>query len=247
MYFLCAIKNKKVASATKKTLTKMNSHICKAILKFWPGDHPCKNPAKCGEFCGVHAPSDPNKVRNLCQGLTKTGKKCTHPVKRGQYCSRHVIPEHPDHDYEELSLYTPDVNWPWMDTILNRVKKCKSGKELDEKISTYKKYNIETYELLVFEIINEEENTKRDNKFTIYLMQSFFVNYYLDYSSEYWQSIITDLSKKTENVVFLKGYRELFRKKFDLEYRQETKKKFISLILVQGVGRDLAKIIVNYL
>ena len=179
--------------------------------------------------------------------MTKTGKKCTHPVKRGQYCSRHVIPEHPDHDYAELRLYNPDVNWPWMDTILDRVKKCKSGKELDEKILTYKKYNIETYELLVFEIINEEENTKRDNKFTIFLMQSFFVNYYLDYSSEYWQSIITNLSKKTENVVFLKGYRELFRKKFDLEYRQETQKKFISLILVQGLGRDLAKIIVNYL
>ena len=79
------------------------------------------------------------------------------------------------------------------------------------------------------------------------MMETFFVNYYLDYSSEYWQNIITDLSKKTENVKWLSEYRTLFRKKFDNTFREETKKNYIEKVLVQGGGTDVAKKIISFL
>jgi len=227
---------------------------CQAICKSYSYEHQCLNSAKYNDdnddgtspvYCGCHRTNKPGR-KNLCQGITKEGKQCTHPVKRGQFCYRHIIPEQPDHDWLELTLYNPDINWPNMGNILSSVKKVKSGKELGYAIETY---NRAYYPNSLFPIVetSSEQIERRDNKFTILMMQTFFVNYYLDYSTEHWQGIITDLAKKTENVKWLSEYRLLFRKKFDLAFREETKKNYIEKVLVQGGGTDVAKKIKEFL
>jgi hypothetical protein len=102
---------------------------CHAICKGYPYKA-CTFTAKynddddgtCPLWCGIHRTNKP-APKNLCQGLTKEGKKCTHPVKRGQFCNIHLVPKQPDHDYSELKLYNPDINWPSMSSVLNCVKK----------------------------------------------------------------------------------------------------------------------------
>jgi len=227
---------------------------CQAICKSYSYEHRCLNSAKYNDdnddgtspvYCGCHRTNKP-ECKNLCQGITKEGKQCTQPVKRGQFCYRHIIPEQPDHDWEELKLYKPDVNWPSMSSILERVKKVKTGKELGHAIAMY---NHVYYPNSLFPIVetSPKEIEKRDNKFTILMMETFFVNYYLDYSTEHWQDIITDLAKKTENVKWLSEYRLLFRKKFDLAFREETKKNYIEKVLVQAGGIDVSKKIKEFL
>jgi len=224
---------------------------CQAITKAWPNKQ-CVNKAKYGDddgvspvYCGCHRTNKP-EPKNLCQGITKEGKQCMHPVKRGQFCNVHIIPEQPEHDWAELRLYNPDVNWPDMHQIVNYVKKVKNGKELAHAIDMYNQYHV-PINYFPAEQISPEDLAYRENKMTILMMQTFFVNYYLDYSTEYWQKIITDLAKKTENFKWLNEYRKLFRKKFDLSFREQTQKKYIEKILVQGGGNDLAKKIVNLL
>ena len=218
--------------------------ICQAITKGWQKE-PCKNPAKYGVYCGVHRKCKPDP-KNICEGICKSGKKCTNPVKRGQFCHLHIIPEQPEHDWEELKLYNPDINWPSMSSILNLVKKVKNGRQLAEVIDRYTSSYYPTIWFPVTET-SPELNEIRDNKFIILMMETFFVNYYLDYSTEHWQNIITDLSKKTENVKWLSEYRMLFRKKFDNTFREETKKNYIEKVLVQGGGTDVAKKIISFL
>ena len=189
-------------------------------------------------WCGNHRTNKPKK--NLCEGLTKEGKKCTQPVKRGQFCHFHIIPEQPDHDYSELKLYKPDALWPDMGLVLNGVKKVKTGKDLARAIEMY---NYAYYPNNLFPVTetSPEELERCNNRFTILMMETFFVNYYLDYDTKYWQAIIADLVKKTENVKWLSEYRLLFRKKFDSAFREETKKNYIEKVLVQGGGTDVAK------
>jgi hypothetical protein len=110
-------------------------------------------------------------------------------------------------------------------------------------------YNHAYYPNSLFPIVETcpKQIEKRDNRFTILMMQTFFVNYYLDYDTEYWQNVITDLAKKTENVKWLSEYRLLFRKKFDLAFREETKKNYIEKVLTQAGGTDVAKNIKEFL
>jgi hypothetical protein len=225
---------------------------CQAICKTYPF-HRCYYGAKYNDddddgttkvYCGIHRTGKP-VPKNLCQGLTKEGKKCTCPVKRGQFCYRHMISEQPNHDYSELKLYKPDVNWPSMSLVLNGVKKVKTGKDLARAIEMY---NYAYYPNNLFPITetSAEQIEKRDNRFTILMMETFFVNYYLDYDTPHWQGIITDLVKKTENVRWLSEYRLLFRKKFDSAFREETKRNYIEKVLVQGGGTDFAKKIIAF-
>lgn len=216
---------------------------CKAITKSWPFQQ-CKNNARCEGFCGVHNKSA--SMSNLCQGITKCGLKCTQPVKRGTICNRHLIPEQPDHDWFELKLYNPDINWPSMISILNRVKKVKSGKELGNVIETYNRIYFPV-NYFPFVETDPSQIIINSNRFTILMMETFFVNYYLDYSTEYWQNVIIDLVKKTDNICWLSKYRNLFRKKFDINFREETKKNYIEKVFVQGGGTDVAKKIVSFI
>ena len=194
----------------------------------------CCNHAKFDEFCGVH---DPKKI--TCQGITQCGEKCKHIAKRGQFCLLHLIPVKPDHDYSELQLYNPDRGWPNISSVLQLTKKVKNGKELQKKFKHLERYNGIGFP-------HFENSPYKQNEHTMVLLEMFFVNYYLDYSTPHWQKIITDLHMKIENVNFLKEYRELFRKKFDKEYRTETQKKYNETVLGQSVlGHALSKKIVN--
>jgi len=226
---------------------------CQAIYKHYPHSQ-CRLNAKYNDdnddgtspvYCGCHRTNKPEPAKR-CEGITKEGKKCTHPVKRGQFCYRHIIPEHPEHDWLELTLYKPDVNWPDMGLVLNGVKKVKTGKDLARVIEMY---NHAYYPNNLFPITetSPEQIEKRDNRFTILMMETFFVNYYLDYDTPHWQGIITDLVKKTENVRWLNEYRLLFRKKFDRSFREETKRNYIEKVLVQGGGTDFAKKITAFM
>jgi len=218
--------------------------LCQAICKRYPQNY-CHNLAKYGNFCGVHR-TEKSEPAKRCEGTTKLGNKCTNPVKRGQFCHLHIIPEQPEHDWVELKLYKPDVDWPSMSSILETVKKVKTGRELGHVIAMYKHIY---YPISLFPIIETAEDIiqRRDNKFTILMMETFFVNYYLDYSTDHWQDIISDILKKTENLKWLSEYRLLFRKKFDLAFREETKKKYIEKILIQGYGIDVAKNVISFL
>jgi hypothetical protein len=227
--------------------------LCEAICKCYPYQR-CTFIAKYNDddddgtsplWCGIHRKNKP-VAKNICQGITKEGKRCKCPVKRGQFCSRHIIPEQPEHDWDELKLYKPDINWPNMGNILDSVKKVKTGKQLGAAIDMY---NYAYFPNSLFPIVetSPEQIERRDNHFTILMMQTFFVNYYLDFDTPHWQGIITDLAKKTENVKWLSEYRLLFRKKFDLAFREETKKNYIEKVLVQGGGTDFAKKIKEYL
>uniref|UniRef100_A0A6C0AZN1 Uncharacterized protein n=1 Tax=viral metagenome TaxID=1070528 RepID=A0A6C0AZN1_9ZZZZ len=227
--------------------------LCQAICKCYPFER-CTFIAKYNDddddgttkvYCGNHRTNKP-VAKNICQGITKEGKQCKCPVKRGQFCSRHIIPEQPDHDYSELKLYKPDVNWPDMGLVLNGVKKVKTGKQLARAIEMY---NYAYYPNNLFPITetSPEELERCNNRFTILMMETFFVNYYLDYDTPHWQGIITDLVKKTENVKWLSEYHLLFRKKFDSAFREETKKNYIEKVLVQASGTDVAKKIKEFL
>ena len=50
-----------------------------------------------------------------------------------------------------------------------------------------------------------------------------------------------------ENKPFLKNYGELFRKKFDTTYRQQTQNKYNCKILEKALGTDIAEKIMSYL
>jgi hypothetical protein len=218
--------------------------LCQAVYKSYPHSQCCLN-AKFGDFCGNHRIDKPEKT-NLCQGITKKGKKCTQPVKRGHFCHFHIIPEQPDHDWSELRLYNPDINWPNMSSVLYNVKKVKNGKELWDAIETY---NRDYYPHSLFPVIDThlEQIQRRDNKYIILMMQTFFVNYYIDYDTPHWQNIVAEVVKKTENVSWLKEYHLLFRKKFDVSFREQTKKNYIEKVFVQGGGIDIAKKIVSFM
>ena len=219
--------------------------MCEAITKSYPY-HRCTNLAKYGKFCGVHRERNED-TQNLCKGITKCGKNCLNVVKLGQYCKLHLIPDNPDHDYSELALYKPDINWPPMGHIIETVKKVKTGRELGILMDRYRYIYYPVNNFYVTET-SPEQIVKRDNHFTVLLMETFFVNYFLDYSSDHWQGVIADLVKKTENLKWMNEYHLLFRKKFDISFREQTKKNYIEKVLVQSdLGSDMSKKIVELL
>ena len=215
---------------------------CKGITNL---GHQCLHSVKFGDFCGVHR-EDKKERTNYCQGITKSGEKCRHLVKRGQFCNLHIIPEQPDHDYSELLLYKPDVNWPSMSFTLRILTKVKCGKELAR---VFEKYDTIYYPNSLFPMIetSPELIERRDNSRIIFFMQSFFVNYFLDYDTPYWQRIITELVEKTKNIKWLNEYRTLFRKKFDTSFREECQKKYIKKVFECDAGSDVAKKIIGFM
>ena len=223
----------------------MSSDYCKALTRASGESERCKNKAKYGEFCKIHKEVD----KNICQGITKCGETCHNPVKRGQLCNRHVLQEQPDHDWFELSLYVPDVHWPDMVTVLRDVKKVKTGKDLAVHIKRYEQYHVRaTFFVSGVDLTNEPQFQQIIyNRYIIFLMESFFVNYYLDFSAEHWKKIIEEIVYAIKNKPFLKNYGELFRKKFDTTYRQQTQNKYNCKILEKALGTDLAQKIVCYL
>ena len=210
--------------------------------------HRCHNSAKYGEFCGVHRVDKPIST-NICHGTTKCGERCRKVVKRGQFCNTHMFPEEPDHDWAELVLYKPDVNWPDMKRVLYQVSKQRNGKELDSFIRNQDRDFGQTDSIFGFSIpLTPEQKIYQNNTHLIVQMQTFFVNYYIDISSEHWQNIIKDLCNKSENVSFLKEYRALFRRKFDNSFREETKKNYIEIVLTHSpLGKDITKKIMNFI
>ena len=220
---------------------------CKAITNGYKA-HPCRNNAKYGDFCGMHSPKEPVPESQLCHGITLCGEKCRRSVKRGQFCNFHMFPVHPDHDWVELSLYRPDVHWPWMANILNHIKKVNSTKELEERMGLYERIFVRYTNLFDDLPISTEQKIESQNRYVIYLMESFFVNYYLDFNTQHWQNVVSVVSSFTEKVSFLKDYRELFRKKFDNTYRHNTQKRYTELVLANSkLGSDLAEKIVSFL
>jgi len=215
---------------------------CTAITR---GGNVCTNVAKHGTFCGIHR----TDKSNICQGITKCGNSCRRTVKRGQFCNVHLFPEEPDHDWAELSLYKPDVNWPNMKQVMHHISKQSSGKELGSLMESQNRIFGHINDIFGFSIpLTPEQEIKQNNSHLIVKMQTFFVNYYLDYSADHWQNIIRDLSYKSDGVSFLKEYRKLFRKKFDLSFREETKQNYIETVLTRSeLGKDVAKKIINFM
>jgi len=153
-------------------------------------------------------------------------------VKRGTLCGIHLISEKPDHDWYELRLYNPDVGWPDISTVLSRVKKVKNGKDFHRKIK-------------LLEQVYMFDNHPRT--YLICVAELFFINYYLDFNTGYWQEIVQDLVVRLKPYKFLSDYLELFRKKFDQSFRLECQKKCIDKVLTQGLGKDCAKLILEHL
>jgi hypothetical protein len=205
----------------------------------------CFNIAKYDGFCGIHRIDKPN----LCQGITKCGKGCRRSVKRGQFCGFHLIPEEPDHDWVELSLYKPDVNWPNMKYVLRHVSKQKNGAQVNNLIEELNRDFNPSDRFYGIEIpIDPYRAEYRKNTLIIVKMQTFFVNYFVDYSSEHWQSMIKELAETTKNLKWLSEYRTLFCRKFDISFREKTKKNYIELVLTRSeLGKDVAKKIINFM
>jgi len=210
----------------------------------------CKNSAKFGEFCGIHKEKEIKETvkKVTCMGITKCGKQCQKPPQFGEFCSIHMYTEPPDHDWSEFKLYNPDINWPYIRSILCYVKKVKNGKELG-KLFTKHSHQLglnSTWNAFIPRTPSDFEQT--NNLYTMVLMESFFRNYFLDFNTPHWQKIITDLHTKIEHVTFLKEYRELFRRKFDQEYRIQAQKMYIEKVLTYSdLGKDMAKQIMTFL
>jgi len=198
----------------------------------------CANNAKYGEYCGTHAPK-----KTICSGFARSGKPCQKTVKFGKFCSSHMHVEHPDPDGEQLCLYHPDVGWPYMNEVHGyHVRKYNDGKTLDKDMTIIlNKYSTLHYDHIKYFYVRPD-----DNKCTMMLLELFFRNYHLDFSTDYWQGIITELHEKIKDVSFLREYRELFRKRFDQKYRIETQKKYVGHVLLT-YGRDISEKIVNLL
>jgi len=205
----------------------------------------CRNNAKYGTFCGIHR----TDKTNICQGITKCGKGCRKVVKHGQFCSLHLIPEQPDHDWAELGLYKPDVNWPNIKYVLRHVAKQKNGAQVNNLIEELNRDFNPSDRFYGIEIpIDPYRAEYRKNTLIIVKMQTFFVNYFVDYSSDYWQSMIKELAETTKNLNWLSEYRTHFRKKFDLSFREKTQKNYIELVLSRSdLGKDVAKKIINFM
>lgn len=202
----------------------------------------CRNIGKYNGFCGVHRTDKPN----LCQGITRCGKGCRRTVKRGVFCGLHLIPEEPDHDWEELRLYKPDVNWPNMKLVLRYISKQKNGAQVKSLIERQTRDLTPSSYFYGETHLTAEHETWMKNRLIIVKMQTFFVNYYIDYSSEHWQSMIKELVESTENLKWLSEYRTLFRKKFDHQYRVEMQKMYIEKVLSKSVlGIYISKKIVE--
>jgi hypothetical protein len=138
-----------------------------------------------------------------------------------------------------------------MQNILFHISKKKSGLEVNNLMQSQRRQCDLDYTFYFAGVQHPEtpeQRMRKENRYTIVRMQTFFVNYYIDYSSDYWQSMIKELCDLTENLKWLSEYRLLFRKKFDKTFREEIKKNYIQKVLTHSVlGKDMAKKIVDLL
>ena len=112
---------------------------------------------------------------------------------------------------------------------------CKSGRELDW---VFRRFDAPT--------ITHNETLNKNFRI-IKKIELIFYNYHLNYESEYWQTIITQLHEYLEPHSFIKEYRELFRRKFDLKYRKENQVIYTEKILEKTAVGECAKKITSFL
>jgi hypothetical protein len=206
---------------------------CQVITK---RGNPCGNSAKFGKFCGCHSPE--NII--TCSGITKSGAKCKHVIKFGEFCSIHLNCEIKPDNFQ-LSLYHPDVDWPYMSQVSSRVKKFNNGKSLNDRIDIV--INNNRYAEMYFSPIEIKMNQHHTH---MILAELIFRNCFLDFNTPFWQEIIISIQLYFKDYPFMDKYREHFRKKFDQQYRVEIQKRYVEKVLTQSdLGKDIAKIITD--
>jgi hypothetical protein len=137
---------------------------------------------------------------------------------------------------EQASLYRPDnLDWPNVKHLKISYPMCKSGRELDW---VFRRFDAPT--------ITHNETLNKNFRI-IKKIELIFYNYHLNYESEYWQTIITQLHEYLEPHSFIKEYRELFRRKFDLKYRKENQVIYTEKILEKTAVGECAKKITSFL
>ena len=136
-----------------------------------------------------------------------------------------------------------------MKHVLKHVEKQKNGAQVNSLMERLNRDFNPRSILFGIEIpLDPEYRIFRKNTLIIIKMQTFFVNYFVDYSSDYWQSMIKELAETTKNLNWLSEYRTLFRKRFDLSFREKTQKNYIKLVLSRSdLGKDVAKKIINFM
>ena len=144
---------------------------------------------------------------------------------------------------DQIVLYRPDNhNWPYMSEIRAAIlfytkRMYTNGRHLD-----YQFLKIET------DIKRYEGDTLfTRNKIVLRKIELIFQNYHLNYESEYWQNIITELHTYLEPHSFLKEYRELFRRRFDIKYRKENQLMYVEKMLAKTEIGECAKKIVSFM
>jgi hypothetical protein len=200
---------------------------CQAIMR---NGMQCWQNAKYGTFCGCHNPNKIITQNKLCNGLTKCGKQCTKQVKFGEFCNIHLHSE--VNDNNQFLLYQPDVNWPYMDRVQSSVRKFNNGKDLNRYIENNV---LSSYRYSSIFPIEPIEITQREYLYRMIMAELFFRNFYLDFNTPHWQKIITETQEYLKDFPFMSKYREYFRKKFDQQFRIETQKKFVEVVLNQSI------------
>jgi hypothetical protein len=201
---------------------------------------PCRYNAKFGQFCGRHCQKE---GVIYCKQVLKSGKSCSYAAVENGFCNLHKNPC----DNKQHKLYLPDVGWPYMHEVLRDVKPVYCLKDLDWSIKTVISKYSEEQEYINFFV--GYGYSRDENKCTMIITELFFRNYQFNYNTEYWQNIIVSYVNKIKEIPFLKEYCELFRRKFDQQYRLDAQKKYVfkMLALNKVFGKDIARNIVSFL
>jgi hypothetical protein len=223
----------------------MDTEVCQAIMKtYYNGNSKCHYRAKYNGYCGIHCCKNTDKTDiNLCHGITKSGKNCRKIVKYGNFCSSHKHTE--KHDNFHISLYEPDIEWPYMKKIFQFIRKYNNGKDLDKCMKNIDQQFSENNTIYYYGDINDQMIRENRNITVIIKIELIFHNFFIDYNTDHWQHIIKELHEYIGQYNFLKKYREYFRKKFDQQYRLENQKMYIEKVLIGTFGKDISKKIVQ--
>jgi len=205
---------------------------------------PCRNNAKFGQFCGRHCPKEQREDIICCKKILKCGKNCSYAAVDNGFCTLHKNPC----DNKQRNLYLPDVDWPYMCEVSKDVKSVSCLKDLDRRIKGII-YRYSEEPGLNTNVFLGYGHQRDENKCTMIITEMFFKNYHFNYNTEYWQNIIVSYVNKIKDVPFLKDYCELFRRKFDQQYRLDAQKKYVfkMLALNKVFGKDIARAIVSFL